>query len=76
MVNSTRLLLVIPPNNVWAELCEVNVYGECILVDVSGQVSRWGEFQLDKLNDLSQHCTMMVVIASKVSCHTAVVENM
>ena len=50
--------------------------GECILVDVGGQVSRWGEFRLDKLNNLLQHCIMTVVIASEVSCHTAVVENM
>ena len=41
-----------------------------------GQVSFWGEFRLDKLNDLSQNCIMMVVIESQVSCHTAVVENM
>ena len=47
-----------------------------MFIDVGSQVSRWGEFRLDKLNDLSQHYIMTVVIASEVSCHPAVVENM
>ena len=62
--------------NVWAEVRGDNVHGECILIDVSGQVSYWGEFRFHEVYDLSQHCVVTVIVASEVSCHTAVVENM
>ena len=69
-----RLTLVIPPNVVWAEIRGDNVFGECILVHVAVRLVVGGEGGL--VQDHSQHCIMAVVVASEVSCHTAVVENM
>ena len=47
-----------------------------IIINVSSQVSCWGEFRFHEVFDLLQHCIVTVVVASEVSCHTAVVENM